>query len=473
MIARGSASGTLLAPPFTLVREAATLMAQQRPRLRNARKILGYTQEDLAHKLGCDHSLISRWENGRVDPSAFHLAKLRKVLEVTGDELIEMLGEGTRRGARDIREAHWSRPPARHDTQLDQRILLGAVSEEEVGDMHRRALFTTAFGTAVGAALASIELTRRRGDRLVALPVTGHDVTEWERVADRYAVRLSGVGQASYIQALPELLTDYDEVHALAGSAGSDHGPRLLRVCAQLSALAAVCTLTVGCWEQAERFWRQAQKEARASEDRELCTMIGGKRAVYSIYGPDSRRSTLYLAEDAVNTDGGKPSVGVASAYGAQAQMLALIGDRSGAYAALARLESVCDKLDPPGPAVVPTEWTWHPQRLHHAQSFVYSYTGDIGKATTAQDAALSMYPSSGSLGAAQIRFHQAACLIKSGDLAQGTRHLGTVYESIDPSLRNGDMRTSASFVLDKLPDRAAKLPAVREVRALISSTSG
>jgi hypothetical protein len=101
----------------------------------------------------------------------------------------------------------------------------------------------------------------------------------------------------------------------------------------------------------------------------------------------------------------------------------------------------------------------------------MHSYTGDPREAEKAQDTVLALNSPS-FRGATQIRFHQAACMIVSGDPSQGARHIIEVFESIPPEFRNGDLKTSAAFALEKLPDQAEQIPAVRQVRELMGSTT-
>ena len=74
--------------------------------------------------------------------------------------------------------------------------------------------------------------------------------------------------------------------------------------------------------------------------------------------------------------------------------------------------------------------------------------SSDIARSpvTRAQDAALLLYPSPHSEGATQVKCHQAACMIASGDVALGARHAAEVYQALPSSLRNGHMRTLISF---------------------------
>jgi transcriptional regulator with XRE-family HTH domain len=56
--------------------------------IKNLRKQRGWTQIDLAEKLGCTQGIITAYENGLKKPSVDKIASLAKVLGVTTDELI-------------------------------------------------------------------------------------------------------------------------------------------------------------------------------------------------------------------------------------------------------------------------------------------------------------------------------------------------------------------------------------------------
>lgn len=58
-------------------------------RLRTARTNAGLTRLRLAVAIGVDPSTIRRWEVGGAAPTAVHLARLARALDVTADELIE------------------------------------------------------------------------------------------------------------------------------------------------------------------------------------------------------------------------------------------------------------------------------------------------------------------------------------------------------------------------------------------------
>ena len=56
--------------------------------LKRVRKNSGYTQKQVADKLGVVESCYANWEQGRTEPSIESLRKLSLILDVTVDELI-------------------------------------------------------------------------------------------------------------------------------------------------------------------------------------------------------------------------------------------------------------------------------------------------------------------------------------------------------------------------------------------------
>lgn len=70
-------------------------MALRRLRLAERRKARGYTQEDLAGRLGCDRSTVIRWEHAQTDPQPWQRPALARALQVTPGELATLLQDVT------------------------------------------------------------------------------------------------------------------------------------------------------------------------------------------------------------------------------------------------------------------------------------------------------------------------------------------------------------------------------------------
>ena len=56
-------------------------------RLKNRRIELGYTQREIAKKLGIPYQVYQRYENGKVIPNAIMTCKIAKALQTTAEEL--------------------------------------------------------------------------------------------------------------------------------------------------------------------------------------------------------------------------------------------------------------------------------------------------------------------------------------------------------------------------------------------------
>ena len=67
---------------------AAEFIASVATSIQAQRKLLGYTQEALAEKLGVSQAMVSRWENGEEN---FTVATLAKISAVLGIKLINPL----------------------------------------------------------------------------------------------------------------------------------------------------------------------------------------------------------------------------------------------------------------------------------------------------------------------------------------------------------------------------------------------
>jgi transcriptional regulator with XRE-family HTH domain len=66
-------------------------MATRRPRLIERRKAVGHTQESLAEAMEVDRTTVGRWESGQAAPQPWMRPKLAGVLDITVDQLAQLL----------------------------------------------------------------------------------------------------------------------------------------------------------------------------------------------------------------------------------------------------------------------------------------------------------------------------------------------------------------------------------------------
>jgi transcriptional regulator with XRE-family HTH domain len=70
-------------------------VALKRLRLVQRRKALGFTQEGLAEQLGCERTTVIRWERAETEPQPWLRPRLIQTLQVTAEELNELLADVT------------------------------------------------------------------------------------------------------------------------------------------------------------------------------------------------------------------------------------------------------------------------------------------------------------------------------------------------------------------------------------------
>ena len=90
-------------------------------KLRNHRKKLGFTQEEVAEKIGVSPQAISKWEAGAASPDISHLVPLANIFGVTLDELFDR-GKDTEE--RDLSEYLKKEQLLSHDGLIEERLQL-------------------------------------------------------------------------------------------------------------------------------------------------------------------------------------------------------------------------------------------------------------------------------------------------------------------------------------------------------------
>ena len=68
-------------------------MALRRYGLSQRRKAVGFTQESFAERLGVERTTVVRWEAGETEPLPWVRPKMARALEVSIDQLAQLLTE--------------------------------------------------------------------------------------------------------------------------------------------------------------------------------------------------------------------------------------------------------------------------------------------------------------------------------------------------------------------------------------------
>jgi transcriptional regulator with XRE-family HTH domain len=97
-----------------------------RDRVHELRKELGWSQADLTAKIGADAGQISRYENGRITPSADAIGRLAEVFDVSTDNLL--IEDAPRRPLRGPEDALGPKPAELAHLDDNERALVLASS---------------------------------------------------------------------------------------------------------------------------------------------------------------------------------------------------------------------------------------------------------------------------------------------------------------------------------------------------------
>ncbi len=249
---------------------------------------------------------------------------------------------------------------------------------EEVNDVKRRAF--------IGLGLSVVLL----GPEAAARATTD----DWDRIAHAWSYEISTAPHRNAL--LPGIAADLKRLHA-------NGGPQ--RVVAQLSSYVAAIAMSNGDVPLARRWWRRARSAAVASGDSHLVSYVTGRQALQGLYGAYTPQHVVVLADEALGATEA-PCTGRATALGAKAQALAVLGRQSAAGDTLATLERTFEKLPRDVTREKLSALGWPEETLHHTRSYCGMF---IGGGDAARDEALRLYADADWRGPAQVRLHRAA----------------------------------------------------------------
>jgi hypothetical protein len=388
----------------------------------------------LARRVPCDKGLISKLANGRQSPSQRIAERLDEVLAADGR----------------LAELGVARPClSRDDGDVDRRAFLG-------------------LGLGGGAALAvEAERLRQRLDTTLDAPTTSTDVDELERTAWGYACEVCYVPPE---QIVSDILVDLHEANNRLNDCPDHLRPRLMRVCGEFAAMAAVVLHQLGDLGSAHRYWRTAVRAADQSGDPDLQSLLRGRRAFWALRDQRPMSVVLELADEAAAAAGERPCAGLAYGYSVRASALARLGRQAEAQDAVGVLSDVFARLPGTTTSDRVTQWGWSERRILCTRSEVYSLAGSKREAFAAQDAVPALCPPRSYQDAAQVELHRATCLIVTGDPSEGARHAVRILQGLPAAHRNDvTVRRAGALALSRVPDRARQMPDVVAARELLA----
>lgn len=310
--------------------------------------------------------------------------------------------------------------PSRDDflgNNLDLLIALAGEDGEET--MERRAFV---FQTAVLAALRAsgitpmLEAARHDVHRSLEGNQGTADVDEWHQIAREYGQTYLTTAPVTLLGAL---LVDLAGVQLALQQHGDDETTQrqLLQAGALLAAFTAQTAANLGDLLEARRWWRTARLAADRSADLSTMFWVRGREIVRAGYEQRPVHAILQLITEAETRLDGVPPEALPEFFSGKAQTLALAGRHLEAEQAVRQVREL-----PVSSHHRDSLFDYAEENLRFTESFVYSHAGNFTKAERAQERALTLYRDDNLRSPAQIELQRALCLVRMGDLAQGTR---------------------------------------------------
>jgi transcriptional regulator with XRE-family HTH domain len=242
----------------------------------------------------------------------------------------------------------------------------------------------------------------------------------------------------------------------------------LSRTTGQLSVLVAMTLAAGGDEHLARRWWSTARRAADESGDIETRVLVRAWEVVNGCYGQQPLAEIVELADEAIALAGPRASAATAGLWAGRAQALALLGNRAEAIASLRRVAEITERLPESVTGAVESLWGWPEHRLRHTESYVFTYIGDFTSACTAQDRAMTLYPTAQQRLRTQVQLHRASCLVQSGDVSGGLSYATRLLTELPIEQRNTPVHRVARQVLAAVPTAERQQPAAIELTDLL-----
>ncbi|WP_165494907.1 helix-turn-helix transcriptional regulator [Actinomadura roseirufa] len=430
-------------------------MGLKRRRLAERRRSMGYSQEGLAERIHVERSTIGRWERADVDPIPWVRPKLAQALEITLDELTDLLN--------DIEEVQ--------KQQDAPGIPSGTVDRSPTpnpgdDDVNRRDLLQGAAVLTAGAAVTPVLAALDKGWRDSEPPLPGASISQamiddWENA---YPVHVASYCTAPPAVVLAALAADWTEIaphlrHNQPGSVGRD----LAHAAARHAFLIAGELTEIGDRRRSLRWWYKARNLADRAEDHHIASYSRSWEVTTRLSDDrEDPKSLIPLVQEARRLAGTRPTSPLIYAVAVEAETHAAAGDLPLALNAVRDVEELYSRLPSTGRQ-------WGEDRLRYIQSQVYAWAGDAKRADEAQDAARAHFRPD-DYQAVQLSLH-VPMLHARTDPEHALEQALNILDALPPERRVARVRSNARRVITVLPEKARELPAARDLRALTTAT--
>lgn len=264
------------------------------------------------------------------------------------------------------------------------------------------------------------------------------------------------------LQVAQDLVVDLLEIQRQIERAGSESAD-LHRVLAMLGAFHASVLIRLGDHGPALRWYRTARNAADASGDLNLLLHIHAHEAEHTQNGVRPPEVVLAMTDNALRMAGRGPSSGAALLHRSRAQALSRLDRHEEALDALHTLQDMAETDMP----VLPGFWDPTDNRILFSQSLIHSRRGDGKAAATAREQIMA-YPVSHE-AVVKVQLHEALCLVRNGDIDEGTKHATVVLDACPPQYRYHTIMATGRSVLGVIPRNEQHRPIVNELRQMLT----
>jgi tetratricopeptide (TPR) repeat protein len=319
---------------------------------------------------------------------------------------------------------------------------------DEDDPMKRRDVMRGALAAGLaGTGLAALTTTRTDVDAALAADHTHSDLAYWESTAERYGYGYHGQAPANV---LFDLAVDFQDLKNLLATPQTDKSQsRLCHVTAQMAGMVAIVLHDLGEHREAHRWFGTAGRAASKSGDKLLHAWVLGREAMVPLnYG--APQAAADLAEQALFLAGGKPSAPAALASAVASRAYAIGGHADKALDAVARVETLIERLSPQQRA---DTWFGYPTQKHHVHmSQALTLLGQTGRAYETQARALELSRAPSLMTRALIAIDRASCKVHDGEHAEAAHIAAQAYGNLPTPYRNGLTQTRALALYRMLP---------------------
>lgn len=410
------------------------------------------------------HQRVSQWERGSDVPCPRYADALCRLYRTRPDRL----GLG-----RDYTEhtPNGGEAATPSDHQVRSGPTSAAITDEQRDDMDRRQLIrSVALYSGLGAfapILQTLRASRIRANALLDTQLTGlSSIEDWEQIVHDYGYRrLDTPLQLLLLQ----MVADFDELQqVLARRQPLEFQRRLYRVAAQLAVLIGVqLNDTADHARETHGWFHTARLAADETGDRHLRAWVIAKEGMtYLWYGRSAERSVL-LSRQAQVLAGSQPSVFGSYAASVEARAQARLGRRDAALAAVQRSEAQFQRLRPEQTDANVLGFYEHFLRFHLENAL--TLLGETRRAAEHQVRAheLSDHDATHST---LVTVDQAACLVRSGEIAEGCRVAARAISGCNEQARGGIVLNRVRDVATLVPAGSRRISEAQELFAVLRS---